>query len=111
MPIPSSRPDRELNKFTENADGNLAVRVVQTNPSPADAPGPTDLTLSSNDVTEDTSIGGLVAYDVFVYFKYDSATISVVMWLWSQGNPVWQFLFGFLMGHWFAPPYYRGDIK
>lgn len=61
MAIPSSRPDRELNKFTENADGNIAVRVVQTNPSPADAPGPTDLTLSSTDVTEDTSIGGLVA--------------------------------------------------
>lgn len=53
----------------------------------------------------------LIAYDVFVYFTSESATISVVMWLWSQGNPVWQFLFGFLMGHWFAPPYPRGEIN
>lgn len=56
------------------------------------------------------SIAALVSYDVYVYFKTDDDTISVVMWLWSQGNPVWQFLFGFLMGHWFAPPYPREEI-
>jgi hypothetical protein len=50
-----------LRSDTTNADSNTATRVVVTNPSPADAPGPTDLTLSSNDVTEDTSINGLVA--------------------------------------------------
>lgn len=56
------------------------------------------------------SIVALLAYDLYVYFWHEAATISVVMWLWSQGNPTWIFLFGFLMGHWFAPPHSRDEL-
>lgn len=54
----------------------------------------------------------LTAYDIWIYFDSEhDATISVVFWLWSQHNPVTALIAGFLMGHWFAPPYPRNEIK
>jgi hypothetical protein len=50
---------------TKNADGNSAIRIVRTNPSPADAQGPVDIILSNNQVLSGsgagTKIGTLVS--------------------------------------------------
>lgn len=45
---------------TLNSDGNSAFRVVITEPSPSDAPPPSNLQLSNNDVQENLPIGSLV---------------------------------------------------
>jgi hypothetical protein len=45
---------------TKNADDKSAIRVVVTNPSPEDAPGPSNLQLSNNEVTEGLPSGTLV---------------------------------------------------
>lgn len=63
MAIPCSIKDREYKKFTENSDGNTAVRVVVTNPSPADDPPPTNLLLDgglTDTVEEGLPSGSLV---------------------------------------------------
>lgn len=60
MAIRRIRPDLELDKFTENADGNVAVRVVLTNAAPGDQPGPTNLELSNDTVEEGLPSGSFV---------------------------------------------------
>ena len=45
---------------TKNADDESALRVVVTNPSPEDAPGPSNLQLSNNTVGEQLPAGTLI---------------------------------------------------
>ena len=51
------------------------------------------------------------AYDLWAYLQKDDGTISVAIWLWSDATNVVPLLFGFLMGHFFAAPYPRNEIK
>jgi hypothetical protein len=60
MTIPKTIEGREYQKFTENSDGNTAVRVVITEPSPEDAPPPTNLSLSNNEIEENKPNSSLV---------------------------------------------------
>lgn len=53
----------------------------------------------------------LAGYDVWAYYSKNDSTISIVVWMWSHGNPIVPFLGGLLCGHWFAPPYPRSEIK
>jgi hypothetical protein len=60
MALSKNRTDNEVRKFTLNNDQNVAVRVVVTSPSPEDAIGPSDITLSNSIVEEGSSIGTLI---------------------------------------------------
>jgi hypothetical protein len=46
----------------------------------------------------------LGVYDYMAYKNHNDSTISVVVWMWSEVNSIVPMLFGFLMGHFFAPP-------
>jgi hypothetical protein len=46
MALPGTIEGREYTKFTENSDGNTAVRVVLTDPAAGDVPAPTNLLLN-----------------------------------------------------------------
>jgi hypothetical protein len=52
--------DAELTSSTLNNNGEKAVRVVITDPTIADAPGPTDINLSNISILESASIGATV---------------------------------------------------
>lgn len=46
----------------------------------------------------------LIGYDIWAYLQKDDGTISVWIWAKSNKTDLIPFLFGFLMGHFFAPP-------
>lgn len=46
----------------------------------------------------------LILWDLAAFIFSNNATISVVMTDWSFYTPWIPFLWGFLMGHWFAAP-------
>lgn len=46
----------------------------------------------------------LLLWDIAAYVLGENATISVVITDWSYYSPWIPLVFGFLMGHWFAPP-------
>jgi hypothetical protein len=58
----SSKKRLDVNTGAEtiNNNGNQSIRVVVTEPTPADQPGPTNIFLSNTTITEDLSPGGLV---------------------------------------------------
>lgn len=50
-----------------------------------------------------------IAWDIYAYFFGTDSTLSVVVTDWSHYTPMWPFLFGVLMGHWFWPAKRSGD--
>ena len=45
----------------------------------------------------------LVLWDVYAYLNEENSTFSVIMTDWAYYSPWVPFVWGFLMGHWFAP--------
>lgn len=60
MAISPNVKDREHSKFTENADGNVAVRVIHTAPNPSEQPGPTGIELSNQTIDSGSVLGTVV---------------------------------------------------
>ncbi len=50
-----------------------------------------------------------VVWDIYAYFAAEDATLSVVITDWAYYSPMWPFLWGVLMGHWFWPARGTGE--
>lgn len=45
----------------------------------------------------------LVVWDVYAYLNEENSTFSVIITDWSYYSPMFPFVAGVLMGHWFWP--------